>query len=124
MLEDFIIVDMPETDDAQIILGRPILAIAGCQIYVRVGHISFEVKGRFAMFSHRKENAISPYSSILDALPLFLECDMEYVLLKILLILNGFHLRILTMGMLKWNFLLLCHLANSRLGPLSLMILR
>ena len=28
-LEDFIIVDMPETGDAQIILGRPILATAG-----------------------------------------------------------------------------------------------
>ena len=32
VLEDCIIVDMPETDDVQIILGRPILAIAGCHI--------------------------------------------------------------------------------------------
>ena len=32
VLENFIIADMPETDNAQIILGRPILAIAGCHI--------------------------------------------------------------------------------------------
>ena len=35
VLEDFIVVDMPETDDAQIILGRPILETAGCHIDVR-----------------------------------------------------------------------------------------
>ena len=52
MLEDFIIVDMPETDDAQIILGRPILAIAGCHIDVKEGLISFEVEGRFVVFNH------------------------------------------------------------------------
>jgi len=45
VLEDFIIVDMCETDDAQTILGRPILAIAGCYIDVRDGCISFKVKG-------------------------------------------------------------------------------
>jgi len=61
---------MPETNDAQIILGRPILAIAGCHIDVREGHISFEVEGRFAVFSYRKENAVSSHSFILDALPL------------------------------------------------------
>ena len=32
------------------------------------------------MFSRRKEDAVSPYSSILDALPLSSECDMEDVL--------------------------------------------
>ena len=37
MLKDFIIVDISETDDAQIILGRPILATAGCHIDVRKG---------------------------------------------------------------------------------------
>ena len=37
MLENFIIVDMPKTDDDQIILGRPILATAGCHIDVRKG---------------------------------------------------------------------------------------
>ena len=47
---------------------------------MREGHISFEVEGRFAMFSHRKENAVSPHSSILDALPISSECDMEDVL--------------------------------------------
>ena len=31
VLEDCIIVDMPHTDDAQITLGRPILATVGCQ---------------------------------------------------------------------------------------------
>jgi len=37
VLEDFIIVDMPKIDDAPIILGRPILATAGCHIDVRKG---------------------------------------------------------------------------------------
>lgn len=41
MLEDFIVVDMPETDNAQIILGRPILATASCHIDVRGGRIPF-----------------------------------------------------------------------------------
>jgi len=45
VLEDFIIVDIPKTDDAQIILGRPILVTAGCPIDVREGHVSFEVEG-------------------------------------------------------------------------------
>ena len=44
VLEDFTIVDMPETDDAQIILGRPILAIASCHIDVRKGRITFELQ--------------------------------------------------------------------------------
>jgi len=35
VLEDFIIVDMLETNDAQIILGQPILATAGCHINLR-----------------------------------------------------------------------------------------
>ena len=52
VLEDFIIVDMLETDDAQIILGRPILATAGYHIDVREGRNSFEVEGRFAVFSY------------------------------------------------------------------------
>ena len=77
MLEDFIVVNMPETDDAQIILSRPILAIVGCHIDFREDCISFEVEGRFAVFSHRKEDAVSPHSFILDALPLSHEYDME-----------------------------------------------
>jgi len=68
-LEYFIV--EPETDNAQIILGRPILETVGCQIDVIEGLISFEVEGRFAVFSHRSEDSISPYSSILDALPPF-----------------------------------------------------
>jgi len=80
VLEDFIVVDMPETNDAQIILGRPILATAGCHLDVREGRISFEIEGRFAMFSHKKEDAVSSHSSILNALPLSPDYDMEDVL--------------------------------------------
>jgi len=72
VLEDFIIVDMPETNDAQIILGRPILAITGCHIDLRKGWIIFEVEGRYAVFCHTKEDVVSPSSSLLDALRLFL----------------------------------------------------
>jgi len=56
------------------------LATASCHIDVREGHISFEVEGRIGVFNHRKEDAISPYSSILDALSHSLEYDMEDVL--------------------------------------------
>ena len=70
ILEDFIIIDMLETDDAQIILGRPILATTGGHIDVREGCVSFEGEGRFALFSHTKEDTASPHSSVLDALPL------------------------------------------------------
>jgi len=61
---------MSETDDAQIILGRLILATAGCPIDVRNGQITFEVEGRYAMFYRIKEDVDSPTSSLLDALPL------------------------------------------------------
>ena len=44
MLEDFIIVDMAETDNAQIILRQPILVTVDCHIDVREGRISFEVE--------------------------------------------------------------------------------
>jgi len=79
-VRDFIVVDMPEIDDTQIIFGRPILATAGCHIDIREGRISFVAERRFAVFSHRKEDAVSPHSSILDALPLSPKCDMEDVL--------------------------------------------
>jgi len=49
VLEDFIVVDIPETDDTQIILGRPILTIVSCHIDVREGRISFKVEGRFVV---------------------------------------------------------------------------
>jgi len=102
VLEDFIIVDMPEIDDAQIILGRPILVTTGCYIDVREDHVSFEVEGHFVVFSHRKEDVVSPHSSILDALPLSVKIDMEDVLnCEFLLILTGFLMRTPTKGMLK-----------------------
>jgi len=77
VLDDFIIVDMPETDGVQIILGWPILATTSCHINEREGRTSFEMERRFAMFSHKKEDMVSPHSSILDALPLSPEIDME-----------------------------------------------
>ena len=80
MLKDFIKVDMPETGDAQIILSRPIMATTGCHIHAREGYVSFKVEGPFSMFSHRKEDVVSHHSSILDALPLSPEIDMEDVL--------------------------------------------
>jgi len=125
VLDNFIVVDMPETDDTQIIPGRPILAPTGCHIDVREDHIFFEVEGRFAMFTHRKEDAVSPRSSILDALPLSHECDMEDVLhAKDPLDSEWIYMRTLIKGMLRWSFLLQCHLTNLRLRPLLLMIPR
>ena len=56
------------------------MAITGCHIDVRKGHFSFEAEGRFVVYNHRKEDAVSPHSSILDALPLFPEYDVEDVL--------------------------------------------
>ena len=44
VLEDFIMADMTETDDAQIILGRPFKARAGCHIDVKRGRTTFEVQ--------------------------------------------------------------------------------
>jgi len=124
VLKDFIIVDMPETNDAQIILGRPILATAGCHIIVREGLISFEVEGRFVVFSHRKKDMVSPHSSILNTLPLSSEIDMEDILkCEDPPILIGFLMRTLTKGMLRWSLLFLCHLTSPRLRPLFLMSL-
>ena len=80
VLEYFIVVDMLQTDDTQIILGWSILATAGCHIDVIEGRISFEIEGRFVVSAHRKEDAVSPHSSILDALPLSPKCDIEDVL--------------------------------------------
>jgi len=125
VLEDFIVVNIPETDNAQVILGKAILAITGCQIEVRGGCISFEVKGKFAMFTHGKVDIVSPRSSVFDALPLSTECDMEDVLYaenppdsEWILYKDP------NQGYLKVEFSLLCHLTNPRLKPLLLMILR
>ena len=80
MLEDFIIIDMPEINDAQIILCQPILAIAGCHIDVRKRWITFEVEGHYTVFCHTKDDMVSPSSSLLDALPFSPDLDMEDVL--------------------------------------------
>jgi len=79
VLEDFIVFDMSETNDAQIILGRPILATASCHIDVRKERITFEVEGHYVVFCHMKEDVVSP-SSLLDALLISPEIDMEDVL--------------------------------------------
>jgi len=80
VLHEFIIVYMHETDNAQIILGRPILATAGCHIDVRKGHITFKVEGRYAVFCHIKEKVVSPNSSLFGEFPPSPEIDMEDVL--------------------------------------------
>jgi len=124
VLEDFIVVNMPETDDTQIILGRPILATTSCHINVRKGHISFEVEGSFPCLVVGKRMRFLRILLywMLYPFPLNVIWRMS-CLLNILLIVNEFHMRTMTMGMLKWNFLLICHLANPRLRPLFLMIL-
>ena len=43
VLEDFIIADITETDDAQIIQGRPFMATASCHIDLRSARITFKV---------------------------------------------------------------------------------
>jgi len=80
VLEDFIIVDMPKTNDAQIILGRLILATAACHVDVRKGWITFEVQGRFAVFCHMKEKVFSSNSSLLDEFSHSPEINIEDVL--------------------------------------------
>ena len=76
-MKNFIIVDMPEIDDAQIILGRPLLATAGCHIDVRLW---FEVQGCYAMFCQHEDKVDSPNSSLLDEFPPSSEIDTEHVL--------------------------------------------
>jgi len=71
---------MPETNDAQIILGRPILATASFYIDVRKAQITFEVDGHNLGLCDTKEDVVSPSSYLLDALPFSSEIDMENVL--------------------------------------------
>jgi len=80
ILKDFIIADMTETDDAQIIIGRPFMATIGCHINVGRGWITSEVQWCYAMFLHVKEKAISPNSSLLDEFSHSPEIDMEDIL--------------------------------------------
>ena len=77
MLEDFIITDMIETDDAEIILSRPFLTILGCNIDVKRGWIAFKVQGSYAMFFHMEEKVVSSSSSLSDTFRLSPEIDME-----------------------------------------------
>jgi len=77
VLEDFIIADMIEIDDAQIILGRPLLATSDCSIDVRGGRITFGVEGCYAVFCFMDEKVVSPNSSPSDTLPISPELDME-----------------------------------------------
>ena len=65
MLEDFIITDMIETDNAQIILGRPFLATSGCIIDVKGGRITFEVGGVMLYFVLWKIKLFPPILSSL-----------------------------------------------------------
>ena len=60
--------------------GWPILATADCHIDLREGRVSFEVEGRLVVFSRIKKDLVSPHSSILDALPLSPEIDMDHIL--------------------------------------------
>ena len=109
--KDFIIIDMPETDDAQIILGWPNLATAGCQMDVRKGWITFDTK----------EDVVSPSSSLWDALPLSPEINMEDVLnYEDLPDSDRISYEAPTKGMLRWSLLLLCHLTCPRLKSLYL----
>ena len=43
VLQDSVIANMTENDDAQIIRGRPFLATSGCIIHVKRRRITFEV---------------------------------------------------------------------------------
>ena len=120
-MENFIIVDMPEIDDAQIILAQLILATTVCHIDVRKGWITFEVEERYVVFCHTKEKVFSPSSSLLDALPLFPEIDMEDVLnCEDPLYSDWISYKDPTKGMLRWSLLLLCHLTRPRLRSMYL----
>ena len=56
------------------------LSTSGCHIVARKGQITFEAKGRYAMFCHTKEDVVFPCSSLLDALPLSPKSDIDDVL--------------------------------------------
>ena len=43
VLEDSVIANMTENDDAKIILSGPFLATSGCIIHVKRGRVTFEV---------------------------------------------------------------------------------
>ena len=80
ILEEFIIADMTETDDVQIILGTPFMAAAGLHVDVKRGWIIFDVQRCYAIFYHMELKVVPPNSSLADGFPLSLEIDMEDVL--------------------------------------------
>ena len=112
MLEDFIIANMAETDDAQIIIRRSFFASSSCMIDVKRGEITFEVRGVMLHFILWKIKLFPPILSYMMYFPFLLRLRwrMNRVVLT-LLIMIGFQLRILTMVMLKVSLLLLRHLA-------------
>jgi len=57
---DFVILDMPEDSHTQIILGRPLLATAGCTIDVKEGKLTFDVGEKHAKFGLLKDFKPSP----------------------------------------------------------------
>jgi len=66
VLDDFIIADITETDDAQIILRRPYLATSGYTIDVKGGRITFEVGGVIPHFVFIEDKISSPnFSSLI-----------------------------------------------------------
>jgi len=47
---DFVMLDMTEDANTQIILGRPFLATAGCKIDAMEGRLTFDIGGYYAEF--------------------------------------------------------------------------
>ena len=80
VLEDFIISDMAESDDGQIIRSRHLVATSGCQTNVRRGRTTLKVQGCHAMFCHMEQKAVSPYYSSLDEFLPSPNIDMENIL--------------------------------------------
>ena len=80
VVKDFIIADITEIDDTQIILGRPFLATIGFHIDVKRGRLTFEVQGSYAIFCYVKDKMASPSFSLSDAFPYSPEIDMDDVM--------------------------------------------
>jgi len=66
VLEDFIIANTTETDDAQTILGRSFLATLGYTIDVKEGWMTFEVGGVMLHFCLMEDKIVSLHSFLSD----------------------------------------------------------
>ena len=77
MLEDYIIANITETDDTQIILRRPFLATLGCTIDVKGARITFEVGVCYAAFCFIEDKIVSHNSFLSDLVPLSLKIEMD-----------------------------------------------